>query len=567
MTSTASDTPKVSTGFDINAEFRSVMHELGLSPEDTGGEITFVGEDPIFPSVHRLGASIAIPIMAGAAGIADIWRQRTGRGQDLTLDLRKAIHGINPGYKFMPTVNGYPYQLPYWVGAPPMGFDLYRTKDGRLFLPTGAYPRMLEGMCTFLGCSPDKDSIAKAVSQWDSEELDKAAAEAGVVYAIVRTPEEWAVHPQGKYLADKPSVEIIKIGDSDAEPFTPAARPLSELRVLAATHVIAGNVMARTLAEHGAEARRSPTPRSPERGLMQATCAGFNSSAWLDLARPEGPRRAYELAAGADVFVENYRGHKMRTWRCRPRNWPRAAPASSTPPARPSATTGRGPTAVEWTWKHCASRGPPRRRHPGTAEVPPTKVMNDYIAGYIGAAGIQAALIRRAKEGGSYHVRVNLARCAMWFMSLGTVDKDAPVPTGEQHQLLAPDTITAQTPYGELVRLAPPVQFSETKPYWRDPVSWCAGQAAGMDNQLRLGDPRARWPTAGLARPTRPRGNEENDDYEIPSRGRHTTRLRADEHFTALVTAQGAKRDQSKQTPMLTRSASSRSGVRFTLAS
>ena len=103
---TTSDTP-VSTGFDINAEFWSVMHELGLTPEDTGGKITFVGEDPIFPSVHRLGACISIPIMAGAAGIADIWRQRSGRGQDLALDLRKAIHGINPMYKFMPTVNGY----------------------------------------------------------------------------------------------------------------------------------------------------------------------------------------------------------------------------------------------------------------------------------------------------------------------------------------------------------------------------------------------------------------------------------------------------------------------------
>jgi hypothetical protein len=33
-----------------------------------------------------------------------------------------------------------------------------------------------------------------------------------------------------------------------------------------------------------------------------------------------------------------------------------------------------------------------------------------------------------------------------------------------------PETITAQTPYGELVRLAPPVKFSETKPYWEDPV-------------------------------------------------------------------------------------------------
>jgi hypothetical protein len=83
-------TPEVSADFDINAQFRSVMNELGLSPEDTGGTITFVGEDPIFPTVHRLGACIGIPVMAGAAGIADIWRQRSGRGQDLTLDLRKA---------------------------------------------------------------------------------------------------------------------------------------------------------------------------------------------------------------------------------------------------------------------------------------------------------------------------------------------------------------------------------------------------------------------------------------------------------------------------------------------
>ena len=182
MTSTASDTPKVSTGFDINAEFRSVMHELGLSPEDTGGTITFVGEDPIFPSVHRLGACISIPIMAGAAGIADIWRQRTGRGQDLTLDLRKAIHGINPMYKSMPTINGYPYQAPYGINpsyqiANPMVFDFYRTRDGRFFLPTGAYPRMFSSMANFLKCAPNKESLAEAVSKWDSEELDEAAAD------------------------------------------------------------------------------------------------------------------------------------------------------------------------------------------------------------------------------------------------------------------------------------------------------------------------------------------------------------------------------------------------------
>src|SRR5260370_28680364 len=96
MSSNTLATPGATASFDVNAQFRSVMHELGLSPEDTGGTITFVGEDPIFPTVHRLGACIGIPIMAAAAGIADIWRQRSGRGQVLSLDPPQAIHVHNP---------------------------------------------------------------------------------------------------------------------------------------------------------------------------------------------------------------------------------------------------------------------------------------------------------------------------------------------------------------------------------------------------------------------------------------------------------------------------------------
>jgi crotonobetainyl-CoA:carnitine CoA-transferase CaiB-like acyl-CoA transferase len=464
------NTSQGSGDFDINAEFRSVMHELGLSPENTGGSINFIGEDPIFPTKHRLGACIGIPIMAGAAGIAEIWRQRSGRGQDLTLDLRKAIHGINPMYKFTPTINGYPYQLPYWISPDyqldnPMGFDLYRTKDGRFFLPTGAYPGLLNDMCSFLRCGPDHDQIAEAVSQWNSEELDEAAAEAGLVFAIVRTPEEWANHPQGKQLADRPLVEIIKIGDSDPEPFTPAARPLSGLRVLAATHVIAGNVMGRTLAEHGAEVLQIAHPNEFENeGLMQDPCAGFTSSAWLNLKDPEALQRAYELAADADVFVESYRPHKIADLGLSPEELAARRPGIVYASAECYSYDGPWAERGGFDTGFTTLEGTPEQ-----PKFPPTFVMNDFVAGYLGAAGIQAALIRRAKEGGSYHVRVNLARCAMWFNSLGTFDTAEP-GTGTQNQLLAPDTITAQTPYGELVRLAPPVQFSETKPYWRDPV-------------------------------------------------------------------------------------------------
>lgn len=96
--------------------------------------------------------------------------------------------------------------------------------------------------------------------------------------------------------------------------------------------------------------------------------------------------------------------------------------------------------------------------------------MNDYIAGYLGAAGVIAALRRRAVEGGSYHVRVSLTRAAMWYKSLGqfaTTDFDATQP---EHRIGTPETIRRQTPYGEVERLAPQVRLSRTPGRWRDPL-------------------------------------------------------------------------------------------------
>jgi crotonobetainyl-CoA:carnitine CoA-transferase CaiB-like acyl-CoA transferase len=97
----------------------------------------------------------------------------------------------------------------------------------------------------------------------------------------------------------------------------------------------------------------------------------------------------------------------------------------------------------------CSSGFTMAERTPDQPAFPPTLIMNDFIVGHVGAAGIQAALIRRAKEGGSYHVRVNLTRCAMWFMSLGLLERDAIHAVGEEHELMKPDTVRASTPYGD----------------------------------------------------------------------------------------------------------------------
>jgi hypothetical protein len=88
--------------------------------------------------------------------------------------------------------------------------------------------------------------------------------------------------------------------------------------------------------------------------------------------------------------------------------------------------------------------------------------MNDYIAGYMGAAGVIAALRRRRREGGSYHVRVHLVRCSTWFRSLGQFTDADFERRGPENQLVAPEVIRGRTPYGKLERLAPLVKLSRT---------------------------------------------------------------------------------------------------------
>jgi hypothetical protein len=96
--------------------------------------------------------------------------------------------------------------------------------------------------------------------------------------------------------------------------------------------------------------------------------------------------------------------------------------------------------------------------------------MNDYIAGYLGACGVIAALRRRASEGGSYHVRVSLTRAAMWYASLGKFPDVAFDLSGPDNRMISPEYMVGQTPYGEVRRLGPQVKLSHTPGRWRTPL-------------------------------------------------------------------------------------------------
>src|SRR5262249_9171578 len=128
MNETASLVPD--TAFDATAALNDLLADVGLSTADAGGRGTVAGQDPIIPARHPLAAAIGIPIMGNAVAAAPLHRHGGGAGQELHLDLRQAVHHINPSYVREPTLAGE-FPSIALVLDNPFALIPYRTRDGR----------------------------------------------------------------------------------------------------------------------------------------------------------------------------------------------------------------------------------------------------------------------------------------------------------------------------------------------------------------------------------------------------------------------------------------------------
>jgi crotonobetainyl-CoA:carnitine CoA-transferase CaiB-like acyl-CoA transferase len=459
--------------------FEGLSRSLALDADSLGGALRIRAGDYPRVSLHRLASASSAALAALGCGVAAIWRLRGGAAQNVKVDSARALQALR--CHTYSRKNGR--QLPIEKG-PLSGY--HRCADGRWICIYASHVLgdFLDAALGVLGCQHDATSIAAAVGSWRGEELEQALNERRVPAALVRSEAEWAAHPQGQWLAARPVVEIERMAASPPEALPRAPRPLSGLRVLDVTLALCGPALSRALAEQGAQVLRVAAPHcsDPEAILIDT---GFGKrSTYLDLGRREDSARAQSLAGGADVVVQSFRPGALE--RC-------GLGAELLAQLRPgliyvsvSGYGSGGPWAARGAYEALgqavagisdaeSDQGRPRSVRTGT--------LNDYLAAYLGAAGVMAALLRRSREGGSYHVKVSLARTSMWVRELGTIPEARAYLGVDYAEPVAPELIQVDSPFGAITALAPPIRYSVTPGYWALPPSPLGSSPASWEPQ------------------------------------------------------------------------------------
>jgi len=461
--------PERSSDFDLHGGVNQVLKDVGMSTADSGGKLNFYGRDPIIPSPHRFGTMAAVGLAAKAVAIAAVWQQRTGEGQDIAVDVRKALRRFAGFFELKwETVNGRPPVVLEEPLNPFIDRNLFHeTQDGRHVVAINIYPKLASRALSLLKCNASSDAVRSAILQWRADDLENAAAEAGLPFAKVRTFEEFRNEPQyADVLSRMPLIAVEKIGESEPIPFKKDGKsPLDGIRALGMGHVIAGAGIGRDLACYGADVLNIWRPGDTE----------IESFAWdvqvgmrqTILDRSKDDRAQFDrLLKDTDVFFANRRPGYLE------RDGLDAEQLSAKRPglihARVVAYSDKGPwkdrTGFDETGAAVSgvftTEGTPTR--PSSPAIIP---ICDNVVGWLATVGILAALRRRTVEGGSYRVTVSLTRTVLWLRSLGIFDKDyARVTAGssDEHAYVAPDLFTAETPLGTYQGLTDQVVMSRT---------------------------------------------------------------------------------------------------------
>lgn len=352
----------------------------------------------------------------------------------------------------------------------------WRTGDG--WVRTHAnYPHHQKALLAALGLSDASsvdavDTVAARLAERSSLDVEDAVYAAGGLAVALRTPQEWAAHPQGVAVAERPLLSRERVTEGPARPLpaltgSSPALPAAGLRVLDLTRVIAGPVATRTLALLGADVLRVDPPRLPELPDQHADTGFGKRSTTLDLAVHADRRTFDELLARADVVVTGYRPGALDRFGLTPQALAERGPGVVV--AQLSAWGGYGPWAgrrgfdslVQVATGIAATEG---AQEPGAL---PAQAL-DHGTGHLLAAAVLRSLTERtAGEGGTRCVRLALARTAGWLLTGDGADE--PGRADASYEGPGPWLTGTDGPLGRLRYALPPVSFAGGPVNWTSP--------------------------------------------------------------------------------------------------
>ncbi|MDH3678776.1 MAG: CoA transferase [Acidimicrobiia bacterium] len=384
----------------------------------------------------------AATLAAADAGVA----RGRGPGREVTIETDHAIADWH-GYV---AVDGR---------TPPMWAELsgrYRAADDRFVQLHCNFPHHAAGVAARLGVDQVRDQVAAAIAGWDAFELEDVLRRDGMIAAAYRRPAEWAAHPHAAATAVLPLITVDRIGDAEVSSPDPAPgdRPLSGVKVLDCSRVLAGPVCGRTLAAHGAQVLRIGAAHLPSiEGAVLAT--GFGKrNAYVDLDTDDGRARFARLLREADVLVDAYRPGALAA---------RGFSAERAADLRPGIVVIEV-CAFDWVGPWAGRRGYDSIVQSTTgialgqadaigADEPvhlPVQAL-DFGTGYLAAFAAGRLLAEQARRGGSFRARLSLLRTRNWLVGLGGPQPFQPGPPADIERYLT----TVDSDFGSLTAVSP----------------------------------------------------------------------------------------------------------------
>ena len=435
-----------------------ICHGVGWQDAPWGQSRFEYGDNPL-ATAEPVGDIACMALAAVGVAASSIAHRRGTDKQPFTINRRAAALAMAAN-TYLRVDGKQPDSWPAVTG-------FYRAADDWVFLH-GGFPAQRQRMLAALGAPPDRKGLAAAVARRTAQDIEEICLAANVCGRRLRTGEAWTQHGASLPIAGKPLISINLVGNPGAFDWTPGEFPLSGIRVLDLSRVLAGPTIGRTLAEHGAEVLRIGAP-----GLATIPAAVIDTgygkrSAFADLDTPRGRIVLNRLIRGADVIIDGFRPGSLAMRGFGPRAVSRLRPGIIH--VTLSAFGGTGPWGGQRGYDSLVQAAT------GLAGGDPPKLLPcqplDYLAGYLGAFAVMRALLLRVETGRGVWIELTLTGMAHWFRRMAAeLGPDPKLPKeNAAFEDLGNERCTLDSAFGRIEALRPALDVPWRPRIWAPPV-------------------------------------------------------------------------------------------------